>query len=243
MGKIDITTTASLRPDILGRTLKSIRGNVKTSNDFRLIIDIAPVGDKMYSQDMVEKIARNYVDDIIVRKLAKSLQAEAIKWAWGQVRSDVFLHWEDDWVATKGIDIDYLAEYIRESNNFAMIIFDRDDKSILAKNTYSDGKFQYKGSGFWYKKYGFNFGGPPALINKKFAKKALKYLKDDECLDITCRTEESQSFLRKWEFAVWTGRDNKGSLISDIGKQWRKERGIKMVKRTPDGVRWVWNNA
>lgn len=76
-------------------------------------------------------------------------------------------------------------------------------------------------------------------MTKEYIKGVIPFIKNNECLDITSRCKESQAFLKNWNIAVYTGENNEGNLVRDIGKDWRKKHGLKMVKNTPKGVSWI----
>ena len=82
-------------------------------------------------------------------------------------------------------------------------------------------------------------GGPPAVIRREYLRQVLPYIQDTEALDVTCRRPECQAFLADWEFGVLTDARGNIGLVKDIGKEWRRERGLKMNKNTPRGVQWM----
>ena len=64
----------------------------------------------------------------------------------------------------------------------------------------------------------------------------MPYMRDDECLDVTCERADVQGFLKRWKFYVWTHCD--GPVVRDIGKVWMKKNGFKKDKRSSVGFRW-----
>jgi len=233
---IDITMTAALRPEIVERTLKSISDHIIFNGILRLIIDIAPVGDNKYNQLDILNIAPKYFSNINIRTRDISYQAEALIWAWRNAESEFILNWEDDWELLEDIYFDKLIEYFNYYRKLAAINFDRQEKSILNYPGYKD-KFELLNKNLYQRKMGYSLGGPPALIRGEFIKQALKYVNPFEYFDITSRKPEVQSFLNEWDHATLIHYD--GPYVKDLGKEWRKKHGLKMVKDTSIGVQWV----
>ncbi len=241
---IDITMTAIvLRPEILEETLISLTQNLKTSKTLRLIIDIAPAANSPHSQADLWEVARFYFGkNLICRMVNPSLQAEAIKWMWDRSDTPFVLHWEDDWVLTRELNLDAVIGLFNlfSEINMSMVFFDRYEKSVLDYSGYK-GKFTKSTmhNSFYHRNVNTGLGGPPALLRKDYKEQVLCLMKDTECLDITSKTNKAKRLLKKWNVGVYTGKNGKGNLVKDIGKEWRAARGLKMVKDTKRGVTWM----
>lgn len=235
---IDVTTIATLRPDILDRTLASIRRYVRSHHIFFLILDIAPVGENGFCQQDVYDVAKTHFGLIRCRMETVSPQAEAQKWVWSKAVTKFVLQWEDDWEALSVVDLDRDVLPKFDANpRLAMVFFDRHGKSVRDYPGYH-GMFKQAGNRYFMRVKHKNFGGPPALIRQSFIRAALPLLKDDECLDVTCERQDAQEFLRQWDFGVLTAEDNNG-LVRDIGKAWMKKNGFKKIKRGAKGFHWL----
>lgn len=234
--KIDITMTAALRPKILERTLASICSNLIWPDGFCLIVDIAPVGDRKYTQDGVAGIVHSYFADHKIRMLPESKQADALKWTWENVDSPYALQWEDDWVLRSRIELSSLIHFMNQDTSIGVIAFDRYRKSVLNYPGY-EGKFRYIHSGMWERVKEKSLGGPPALMRKKYMAEVLTIVDGDICLDVLSNMKSSRALMKKWGVYVYTATS--GALVEDIGKEWRAKRGLKMVKDTPRGVTWL----
>ncbi len=246
--RVDICMTAALRPDIVVQTLESIKTNMSLMvsaaffHSFRLIVDIANVGDTQYTQqDVVDAIGNTVPGwDVIIRALpAGSVQAEALRWTWETSDSSFILQWEDDWVLEKPTSLQVLLRAFLSFKRLGMLYLDRTGKSVLDYPGYSKGTFEKVGNGFYRRKKGKSLGGPPAVLSRQYINAVMPLLDGVTCLDVLSPTKKAQKVLSNWDLFVFTGLDNKGSLVRDIGKEWRASRGLKMVKNTERGVTWV----
>lgn len=233
---IDIAMISTLRPDIITTTLSSIKSRVKYGGDLRLILDVAPVGEKGVTQADIADVARGFFDNVVARTRRVSLQAEAQRWVWSKSTSEHVLQWEDDWEAMANIDLDKLVPLFDRHPECAMVFLDRVGKSVRAYEGYR-GMFERVETGVYKRIKHKNFGGPPALVCRPFLLGVCEHIKDNESLDTTCRAKAGQRFLRPWEFLVYA--PNNRGLVRDIGKPWLAARGLRMEKKSSKGVRWV----
>lgn len=242
MNTIDITTISTLRPDVLWVALNSVKNNLHYLGDFRLILDVAPIGDERVKQSDVVRVAKHIFPNILARTNAVSMQAEAQKWVWWRSESPFIIQWEDDWNLLHPIGLRIILKHFEQRPNLAMVFFDRREKPVGNYSGYQ-GMFSEVEPGFYLRNTFKNFGGPPAVIRRSYLNAALPFLRDDEALDITCRRPECQEFLNRWEFGVLEDPLGRSGLVEDIGKPWREKRGLRMRKDTPVGVRWERANA
>ena len=239
---IDVAMTASIRPDVIIRTLESIGTNI-TYRPLRLIVDISHVGEvHKYSQDYCIEVIKNcctqYGIDLVYRKLPLSLQAEALKWTWSKADTDFVLQWEDDWVLLQKIDITVLMQLMNK-HQFGMLYFDRYKKSVVDYPGYK-GVFNKLTNNTYVRIKGKSLGGPPALLKKEYIKAVLPLIKDEVCLDTISPTKEVQEVLKNWSIGVYY--HTKGNLVKDIGKEWKERNNLIMRKNTKVGVQWIKKN-
>lgn len=236
---IDITTIATLRPEVLRRALASVRERLIFEGNWRLILDVAPVGDLRWSQSEVIAAAREVFPSMVARANSVSHQAKAQKWVWNQANTDFILQWEDDWVLMCPLEIAGVLKIFENRPKLGMIFFDRAEKPVATYPPYQ-GMFDQVHPGFYLRRRAKNFGGPPAVIRREYLFGVLPFVRACESLDTTCRSPEAQAFLANWEIGVITNPvDEPQGLVKDIGKEWRQARGFKMKKNTPWGVRWL----
>ena len=130
MGTIDITTISTIRPGIIETTFASLKKNLCIGDqEFRLILDIAPIGEKNKTRADVEAVAKHYFDWRVVRVIDESLQAEAQIWVWSVANSDYIVQWEDDWELLRKVCFkDVVLAFVDPA--VAMVFFDREGKSV-----------------------------------------------------------------------------------------------------------------
>ncbi|KKM25641.1 hypothetical protein LCGC14_1592950 [marine sediment metagenome] len=108
---IDITTTATIRPEILAQTLDSFRTNLlKGKHNYRLIINIDPIGEKDKTQEDALKVARSFFPNIMYNMPEECSFTKAVIWCWKQAKTNYVFNLEDDWCLLDLIDIDYLLQ-------------------------------------------------------------------------------------------------------------------------------------
>ncbi len=233
---IDIAMTAALRPRILYRTLSSIWGYLKWSGGFRLVVDIAPVGDLRHTQnDVLDVVRRHFPNGYEVRAAKDSPQADALKWTWEKARGPFFLQWEDDWTMVRDIDLSIPLHFMEQNHDTGMVVFDRVEKPIYS--TRYKRNFQYLNNGFWRRHSEKSLGGPPALVKKEFADDVCQIVNGDVCLDILSRRPEAEGILSRWQIYVYAV-DPIG-IVQDIGKEWMQSQNLVRIKRTDKGVQWI----
>jgi hypothetical protein len=235
-GRIDITTISTIRPDIIKQTFQSLAKYLCCKGGFRLILDVAPVGEDGIERMDVVKVAKDFFPRQIVRLLDVSNQSEAQKWAWSMALSDYVVQWEDDWQLLHRLCLEQVKDIMINDSKVAMIFFDREGKSVKDYPGY-EGMFKQIDDNLYQRVKHLNFGGPPALISREYLKWALPYVQDNECLDVTCARSDSQDFLKCWKFYVLTS--DQGPFVRDLGKPWMKAHGMRRIKRTSVGMKWV----
>lgn len=230
--------TAAVRPKVIERTFQSIISNLKCDDSFRLIVDIADIGEiDKYSVLDISDIVNQHFPNNLIRRKGKSLQAEALKWTWSQSESEFVLQWEDDWVLRDEVDLDIILSFMRNGRKYAgMIYFDRYGKSVFDYPGYKD-KFIRHSKWFWNRIKEKSLGGPPAVLRRQYIQDILPIIDGNVCLDILSREPQAQSIINRWEVFVYSG--DKGNLVEDIGKEWKEKQGIRMIKRSDKGVSWI----
>lgn len=215
---IDVVTTATLRPALLDITYRSFTNRLL--NQFtrrRLIINVDPIGDAGASLAEVLQVCHAHFDEVVYRSPETPSFPAAVHWAWSAVRSDYFLHLEDDWLLKKSVSADRVQAYFQQDTALAEVTL---NLSINAK-------------------------APPGLslrpsfFRKAFIDEALPYfdLEQDPEKQWRERTGGDNS-LAGWRF--WSyGESGEGRFVADIGKRWRKASGF----RKWDHGQLTWSSA
>ncbi len=116
---LDITTTATIRPGLFYKTLKSFTEKLFIhQKEYRLILNIDPIGEDVNPMDMV-KVGRSFFDNIVYNIPDEPNFAQACKWCWQQTNSKYVFHLEDDWTLSRKIFMSNILSLME--NNICMM--------------------------------------------------------------------------------------------------------------------------
>ncbi len=231
---IDITTTATVRPEILDSTLYSFCNgflNCKTDT-YRLIINIDPVGDSDHSPEDVLEIAYRYFDNVVYRIPETPNFASAFRWTWAQTRANYVFHLEDDWELLRDVE---LSEMFK-------LFFIVEDLAIL-RLPYTDAEATRAKQ--WNKWYDWNgmymacpqdivgglaFSGHPSLIRGDWVRQVVRLLHDNGCPEkqIKHHNPHMNNIIQRYQYGVFQ-RPHEKKAIRDIGRWWRTEHKFEKV--------------
>lgn len=112
--QIDITTTATLRPEILEKTFSFFWEHIFShyDYDYRLIINVDPIGDESYSQEDVLDVAKSFFSHINYNFPDKNSFPKAVKWVWSHSYSDYVFHLEDMWLISEFANLSHLVHIL-----------------------------------------------------------------------------------------------------------------------------------
>ena len=245
--KIDITTTATLRPRIVERTLWSFWRLLFKGHDVRLILNVDPVGEKKFTQQNIVDVASHYYPNIVVRTPDRADYIDAVKWAWSQVRTDYFFFLEDDYQLYCPLDLKKMYTAMEEHPQLALLRLPKgrtfDNKCFWAKPNRGH-VAQWNGS--YYSGSHMRFTGMPSLIRTSFMRGFLAELKPDRDIELQFRTLRFNKHpcTRGWKYGVFAESDTP-ITVEDIGRAWRARLGITKnpSKRLDVGfLHWVQGN-
>jgi len=237
--KIDITMPAVIRPALLQRTLESLIKNVVDDmSRFRLIINVDPIGENLKSGKVV-KTAQSLFPNVVFNIPKTPSFAKAVKWVWSQTETKYVLHFEDDWIVNRKVDINDMIKILDKHRDFCSL---RMYKHATPKNRTSMHTFScrwiYNTEGYylakdWKKQFGLN----PVLLRKDFIDEALPLMRDN--INPEKQFRYSQEYMRpiikKWKYAIYA-KPGERPLVSDTGREWIKN--TEYVK--PKGTFLTW---
>lgn len=109
---LDITTTATIRPELFHQTLDSFTKNLFVDQkEYRLILNVDPIGEDVDPMEVV-KVGQQFFDNVVYNIPNKPNFAQACKWCWGQTTSKYIFHLEDDWELSRKILIGNLISIL-----------------------------------------------------------------------------------------------------------------------------------
>lgn len=215
MDKIDITMTATLRPEILRRTLSSFCENIFTDIErYRLIINIDQVGDKTKPKNIIKVCKLFFKDEQIVYRVSETPSfAGAVIWVWSQVKSPWVFHLEDDWKVVRPVNIDDMIR-IMKKHSLASLRLDK-DRTGKSKSTKKYGYVTYP-------KISLN----PTLFTGSFIKNIAPLLdprlNPEKQLRIGKGIEPRGKYLKKFKHGIYTKLSTRPMVI-DIGRLWMRK--------------------
>ena len=106
MNSIDLTMTATRRPELVATTLASFSTNLFERLPVRtFFLNLDPVWGSTEDDAEVERIARSFFSDVRVRRPETPSYGGAVKWLWSQPQTEWFLHLEDDWILSHRLNL------------------------------------------------------------------------------------------------------------------------------------------
>jgi len=237
--KIDITTTATLRPELLERTYKSFFENLFIDKyNYRIIINIDPIGSNKYRAQEVISIAKKFCNEVIYNCPEEANFAKAWKWCWEQIDSDFVFHLEEDWELLKKVNINHMIDILNDNPNLATLRMLKMD--VPYSLTFFRSKYKVEKDFLKAEDRSVSFGGNPQLIKSEFVRQARKYMITDRNPEKQFRKgsiELWENVTSKWDYGVYAMPKDK-ALVRDIGRIWMSRHGFK---KEGGPVFIVWN--
>jgi len=220
---IDITMTATVRPDIIRRTLKSYCKNLLQERDrYRLIINIDPVGEDIKPEKVI-KTCESFFKNIVFNIPKEPSFPKAVIWTWNQVESDFAFHLEDDWLLEKYIDINDMIRILNKYKEIACLRLSKYNIPNSKRIKLFNAVYKYNEDGFYLafdskKQFGLN----PVLIKKSFIKQALPLMVDNKNPEKQFRfnNPKMSDFVLRWKYAIYS-RPGWRALAIDNGVNWK----------------------
>jgi len=114
---LDITTTATIRPNLFYQTLSSFTKNLFVhQKEYRLILNVDPIGEDVDPMEVIE-VGKKFFDNVVYNIPDKPNFAQACKWCWSNTSSEFVFHLEDDWFLMKKILIGNLCLIMNKDIN------------------------------------------------------------------------------------------------------------------------------
>lgn len=238
--KFDIVCTATLRPELLFKTLQSFNYNLFNSEignyRFTVNIDLTGVHSK---EDIKPKLSEvlsvingfNF-KEVILRWTDKPNFATAWFWIMGYLQEPLVFYLEEDWLLLREVDLDEMLLYFREDLKLVHLrlsAFNAGDRTCKNWNkfTYWNGKyFNIKGND----KFAIGWSGHPGFTRVDFLRKAMA------AMNFTSNPEKQikgrrypcqmNKLLLEHNLGVYI-KPCEHAQIKDLGRNWMIENGFK----------------
>jgi hypothetical protein len=242
--RIDIAMTAVIRPELLKGTLLTIKKYVMKKQrdiDFRLIINIDPIGEDVDPMRVVE-VAQDHFKNIRYNISDKPSFPKAVKWVWSTSTAPYVFHWEDDMDILRRIDIRqmiYILDKYKDVSSLRLYkgTTPKKEKVLRAFR----GKWIYNKDGFyvsnrWQDQFGLN----PILIKQEFISEAVKRMVDHTNPEKQFRYSQKymRPLIQKWKYAIFAKPGETRAFDGRKGQRWKN----KMKLQKPKGqtfTEWV----
>lgn len=124
--KIDFTTTAMPRPDLVDRTFYSFSKNLigidLKQQDLYINIDPLPDCKSQVLREHVVKICKKYFKNVNYSMPDTANFSEAINRVWGGAQSELIFNIEDDWELVRPINITALLEAFQNCDTLYQVV-------------------------------------------------------------------------------------------------------------------------
>lgn len=218
----NVTITATRRCEILETTLSSFRRFLFRGATCRGILNIDPVGSN--SSGEVWKVARKYLDSVVVRSAAEPNFPKAFKWVWMQSEADFVFHLEDDWELLRPVDLDVLIGILQSEPDIASIRLPQFHAGLTHMKNWNK-FFEWNGKYYVPPEKWLGFAGHPMLLNGEFVRKTAPLIdtsKNPEKQFAQMGQTRLKDEFDKWRYVVYGEPADPPTppLIRDIGRQW-----------------------
>ena len=250
--KIDVTMTATARPEIVKKTLDSFWNNLFNSApeiDYRLVVNIDSITSKydeeVYAvQEKIAAICKSYFPNNCISITDVPNFAAAFKWTWDSIRDDArfIFHLEDDWELLRPVNLlQMLTLFIRYQNLITLRLNAFPSKECQTKNW----NLLLPWNGDFFEVTRENRGtvgicGHPSLIEGNFVRYARKFLngKSNPEKSLKGHQQGLRSLFEIAQIGVYS-KQNSPPLIKDIGREWRIKNGIHKKGPAAFFTEWV----
>lgn len=242
---VDITMTATRRPDILRTTLDSFLKLMffPVRDQVRLIINIDPAGLPVSSFDILD-VAREFfpLGNIACRLTAEPGFGSAFCWTWSQVSAPWVFHLEDDWELLQPVDLSAMIALMEEEPDLAVL---RLPYKLTGPETSKSWNVFFPWNGRYFecpqdRATAAGFSGHPSLIRNDFVKRTLKYLNPNHNPEkqFHARIPDLQKIILEYRYGVWAQR-NAPPTVRDIGRDWMVQNGFLKEGNKAFFTRWA----
>ena len=242
---VDITMTATRRPDILRRTLESFTKLMFSPvlDQVRLVVNVDPAGLPISSFDIID-VCREFFPNgnIHCRLAAEPSFGSAFCWTWSQVSAPWVFHLEDDWELLRPVELSAMIALMEEEPDLAVM---RLPYKLTGEELSKNWNLFFPWNGRYFEcpaNYagGAGFSGHPSLIRSDFVKRTLKFLNPNHNPEkqFHARIPDLQKVVLEYRYGVWAER-SAPPIIKDIGRDWMTQQGFSKEGNKAFFTRWA----
>lgn len=216
---IDITMTATVRPSIIRETICSFKENLLIGNEYKLIINIDPIGEEKDPMDVLNEVYKFFDSSQVVYNIPEQPGfTKAVMWCWEQTNSKYVFHLEDDWRIKRSCDIKKMTWILDHYPTLVSLRLNK-EPTHKPKNGYNTGFVLHE-------KLSLN----PTLFRGSFLRDVVKLMDVNKNPEKQLRLHDSNTgkFLRHYEHAIYT-EESYSIIVEDIGRRWMKKSDYEKI--------------
>ncbi len=249
---IDITTTATIRPELLEKTYSTFWENIfsKCDYDFRLVINIDPIGDDVYCQGDVLRVAESFFSKVVYNCPQTPNFSLAVKWVWSNSTSDYVFHLEDMWKSHHIVDLNKMVHIL---DNYSKVAYVNLHKYVLSDGSYEPRFYDYHNKED--RRLFLQIQDPllsPGLFRGSFVRKIYKLMNDKDNPELQIWGDKDKpndgeasiqvkKFLSSYDYVIYAGNwkmpfwlCGRPEVDMFAGRKWKNKHGFyKKTHFTP----------
>jgi hypothetical protein len=230
---IDITITATIRPELLNKTLDSFfrncfyQFNKRNNCESNIIINIDNIGNRANTPIDVYQVCQQYSKNVLYNIPNEPNFAKAVKWCWSQCTNKYIFHLEDDWLLNRYLHLENLINYIDKGISSVRLY----KRKYPSKKPYMmfDCEYDFDNDNLFIAKGNYDqFGLNPVLIDKQFIDDVLPLMVDNINPEkqFRMRNNNMKNILPRYKYGIY-GKPGEKAIVTDIGTEWREKRKIQ----------------
>lgn len=122
--QIDIMIDSASRPDLLKITVESLRKNLKCSKPIRWLFHEAVLNETLSNQ-CLEYINNLAMFDVVHKQHNPQGEMVSIGTMLEKVNADLFIHWEDDHILVRELDLDLCTDIFKKCPKVNQLAFNK----------------------------------------------------------------------------------------------------------------------
>lgn len=220
MFKIDVTITATCRPEVLYETLYSFSHNLFRNHKCRGIVNIDPTGPS--EQQQVKIVVQEFFSEYLVFTPRVPNFSKAFYTTWQATNRPFVFHLEDDWKLMEKVDMNELLSLMLDNPTLASI---RLPQFEARNGKMKNWNKMFEWNGRYYKYHDkkdlscAGFCGHPSLLRGEFVKRAVELFDLKQNPEKQFHSGVMAQEVLKWDWAVY-GKYNSPVYVQDIGRKW-----------------------
>lgn len=241
---IEIMMTATKRPQVIERTLKTFKANLFRNISTEIIVNIDPVGPGK-TKDTLD-VVEEYFRIKSVNLPGVPHFGRAFKWVWSQAEAEMCFWLEDDWELILPVDLLRMVRLMKENCDLAIL---RLPWKAVGTGYSKNWKWFFPWNGKFFEcpedvRREVGFCGHPSLIRGEYVRNIVPFLEPEKNPEKQFHHGHPELLkeIERWRYGVF-GRPGQGPAIRDIGREWMVENGYRKAGTKAFFTQWERTNG